>query len=77
MILLGRWLPNQSWFKGNIGTDLARVGSFRFDDPDGEVGIETLLVADDDGVFQVPLTYGGSHLLLSRYSCRAREFTAV
>ncbi|MGX9900784.1 CG0192-related protein [Arthrobacter sp. SA17] len=62
MALLRRWLPNQSWFKGNMGTDLARVGSFRFDDPDGEVGIETLLVAKNDGVFQVPLTYRGSRL---------------
>jgi hypothetical protein len=62
MALLGQWLPNQSWFTGNMGSDPARVGSFRFDDPDGEVGIETLLVADQGEVFHVPLTYRGSRL---------------
>jgi hypothetical protein len=41
---------------------LTRLGSFRFDDPDGEVGIETILVASEGAVFQVPLTYRGSPL---------------
>ncbi|MDP9888614.1 CG0192-related protein [Pseudarthrobacter enclensis] len=62
MELLKQWLPSQPWFRGNALTDLARVGSFRFDDPDGEVGIETLLVASESAVFQVPLTYRGSPL---------------
>ncbi|QBE49220.1 maltokinase N-terminal cap-like domain-containing protein [Leucobacter triazinivorans] len=57
--LLSRWLPGQPWFSGDA-TALQQVGSFRFDDPDGEVGIETLLVtAGGDDVFQVPLTYRG------------------
>ena len=62
MELLRQWLPNQSWFTGKTGNDPVRVGSFRFDDPDGEVGVETLLVADGGGVFHVPLTYRGSRL---------------
>ncbi|MGO4229616.1 hypothetical protein AB4Y72_12165 [Arthrobacter sp. YAF34] len=62
MELLKQWLPNQLWFRGNGSTNLARVGSFRFDDPDGEVGIETILVASEGAVFQVPLTYRGSPL---------------
>jgi hypothetical protein len=38
--------------------DLSRVVGFRFDDPAGEVGIETLLVRADDGpLWQAPLTY--------------------
>lgn len=62
MELLKQWLPSQSWFSGNELTNLVRVGSFRFDDPDGEVGIETLLVSAEGAVFQVPLTYRGSPL---------------
>ena len=62
MELLEQWLPNQQWFRGAGPINLVRVGSFRFDDPDGEVGVETLLVANEGAVFQVPLTYRGSPL---------------
>jgi hypothetical protein len=43
---------------------LTKVAGYRFDDPEGEVGVETLLVrAGDDGpVYQVPLTYRGAPL---------------
>jgi hypothetical protein len=58
--LLSGWLPSQSWWTGGSPTSLARVGAFRFDDPLGEVGVETFLVRDGDGpVHQVPLTYRG------------------
>src|SRR5947207_3630313 len=54
--LLTAWLPTRSWYRG--GGDVVRVTGFRFDDPDGEVGIETLLVRAGDGpLLQVPLTY--------------------
>ena len=54
--LLTDWLPGRSWFPA--GLPLERVGSFRFDDPAGQVGVETLLVAAGDGtLLQVPLTY--------------------
>ena len=62
MDLLNEWLPNQPWFRCNGAMNLVRIGSFRFDDPDGEVGIETLLVASEGAVFQIPLTYRGSPL---------------
>jgi hypothetical protein len=62
MELLTAWLPGQPWFGEGEPTDLERVGSFRFDDPEGEVGVETLLVARKDAVFQVPLTYRSSPL---------------
>jgi maltokinase-like protein len=59
--LLASWLPSRSWFTGD--TDLESVGSYRFDDPDDVVGIETLLVRAGDGpVLQVPLTYRGTPL---------------
>ena len=41
----------------NVGA-LTQLGSYRFDDPDGQVGIETHLVADSSGaVLHLPLTY--------------------
>ena len=40
--LLAGWLPSQDWFHGSAD-DLTRVASYRFVDPDGEVGIETIL----------------------------------
>lgn len=61
--LLTVWAPTQPWFAGAGGTALDLVGSYRFDDPAGEVGIETLLVRAGDGpVLQVPLTYRGAPL---------------
>ncbi len=69
--LVGRWAPEQRWFAGEPDAALETVASFRFDDPDGEVGVETLLVRAGDGpVLQVPLTYrneevpGAGHFLI-------------
>jgi hypothetical protein len=61
--LLAAWLPDRSWYQGEADTALTRVGAYRFDDPAGEVGIETLLVRSGGGpVHQVPLTYRGAPL---------------
>jgi hypothetical protein len=55
--LLAAWLPGRDWYTGPAGAVL-RVAAFRFDDPAGAVGIETMLVRVGDGpVHQVPLTY--------------------
>lgn len=55
------WLPKQPWFDGDTST--ARiVGAYRFVDPDGDVGIETLLVRVGDTTYHVPLTYRGAPL---------------
>ncbi len=54
--LLAAWLPAQEWFVGDAD-DLVRVAAYRFVDPDGEVGLETLLVRSDGVTYQVPLTY--------------------
>lgn len=57
--LLTDWVPTQPW--GEPGLDL--VGAYRFDDPDGEVGLETHVVATAGGhLLQVPLTYRGAPL---------------
>jgi hypothetical protein len=55
--LLTGWLPGRDWYAGPAG-EMERVATFRFDDPAGAVGIETMLVRVGDGpVHQVPLTY--------------------
>ena len=48
--------PGQSWYPDG-GETPEVVGAFRFDDPDGQTGIETHLIAVGDAVLQVPLTY--------------------
>lgn len=61
--LLDGWVQSQPWFEGGTGTGLTQVAAFRFDDPEGEVGVETLLVRAGDGpILQVPLTYRNAPL---------------
>jgi hypothetical protein len=60
--LLSAWLPGRPWFSGNARHTPA--GSYRFDDPAGEVGIEGCLLQTGDGsVLHVPLTYRGAPLV--------------
>ena len=58
--ILQDWVPTRPW-AADAG-DLERVGTFRFDDPHGEVGIETFLLRAGDRLLQVPLTYRGHPL---------------
>jgi hypothetical protein len=60
--LLGSWLPRQAWYAGQPGRrQLAKAGGFRLDDPDGQVGIEFMVVRDDaareETAYLVPMTY--------------------
>ena len=59
--LVAAWLPTRGWADGiDITT---KVAEYRFDDPAGEVGIETIVFAADDGtIVQVPLTYRAAPL---------------
>jgi hypothetical protein len=58
--LFSAWLPGRPWFGG---TDVRQLGAYRFDDPAGQVGIETFLLGADDGsVLHAPLTYRGAPL---------------
>ena len=65
--LLHGWMPAQRWYpaKGR-GVSLRSVGTYRLEDPDGEVGLEVHLVGLDSGdrldVVQVPLTFRGAPL---------------
>ena len=54
--LVGKWLPSRSWAAGR--TIAEKVAEYRYDDPEGEVGVETILWRADDGtLLQTPLTY--------------------
>lgn len=54
--LLTEWLPRQPWTPDDAGV-LVPVGTFHFDDPEGEVGMQTHLVEVNGVLLQVPLTY--------------------
>ncbi|MGT2528106.1 maltokinase N-terminal cap-like domain-containing protein [Streptomyces nojiriensis] len=64
--LVASWLPSQPWYEGEPGRvpELAKAGGFRLDDPEGEVGIEFMVLTDSaNGVtYHVPLTYRGAPL---------------
>jgi Maltokinase N-terminal cap domain len=61
--LMDAWLPSRAWFRGEVA-DLRPVGAYRFDDPDGEVGLEGFLLGDTAGtVLHLPLTYRAAPLL--------------
>lgn len=61
--LIDSWLLTRSWYQGPAEPGVRRVAACRFDDPDGEVGVETILVQAGDGpVLHVPLTYRGAPL---------------
>ncbi len=65
--LLADWLPTRPWYRGTPSAPtLTKSGGFRLDDPEGEVGIEFMVVtdisADRPQAYLVPLTYRGSPL---------------
>jgi hypothetical protein len=54
--LIAEWVPTQPW--GPSPDDTVEVlGAYRFDDPDGRVGMETHLATAGPLLLQVPLTY--------------------
>jgi hypothetical protein len=60
--LVESWLPTRTWATGR--TVVGKLGEYRFDDPAGEVGVETILWRTDDGaVLQTPLTFRGRPLV--------------
>jgi len=65
--LLTAWLPGQPWYADRgRAPELARAGGFRLDDPQGEVGIEFMVVTDGSDMpavaYLVPMTYRASAL---------------
>ncbi len=65
--LVSRGIDRQRWYTSKAHQPrLRRLDSWRLDDPDGEVGIETLVyldeAADEQTTYEVPLTYRGAPL---------------
>ncbi len=59
--LVEAWLPTRPWARGLQITK--KLAEYRFDDPAGEVGVETILFATgEDATVQVPLTYRAAPL---------------
>lgn len=59
--LVEGWLPTRSWAAG--ATHVDKLAEYRFDDPAGEVGVETILWRTTSGtVLQVPFTYRAAPL---------------
>lgn len=54
--VIADWVPTQSWAPPP-DTPIEVIGAYRFDDPDGRVGMETFLVTAGDTILQIPLTY--------------------
>ena len=54
-----QWLAGQPWFRGG---ELKPVGFLRFEDPAGEVGIETHVLEAGGLIYQIPMTYRGAPL---------------
>lgn len=55
-------LHTRSWGEPEDRGELEVIGAYRFDDPDGEVGIECHLVRVGETVYHLPLTYRGAPL---------------
>ena len=59
--LVESWLPTRPWAGGRTISE--KIAEYRFDDPDGEIGVETILWRTEDGsVIQTPLTYRATPL---------------
>jgi hypothetical protein len=68
--LIAQWAPTQAWGPP-ADVPIEMIGSYRFDDPEGQVGMETHIVNAGGIIFQVPVTYrdepldGGERALIT------------
>ncbi len=53
---IAEWIPTRPWGPPP-NAEIEVIGSYRFDDPDGRVGLESFLVEAAGSTFHVPLTY--------------------
>lgn len=54
--LIAGWVPRQPWAPA-ADEPIETIGSYRFDDPEGRVGMESFIVAAGDALLHVPMTY--------------------
>lgn len=68
--LIAEWAPTRSWGPP-VDEDVDLIGSYRFDDPEGRVGMEAFLARAGGALLHVPLTYrdepldGGDEALIT------------
>ncbi|GAA3683371.1 hypothetical protein GCM10022237_47560 [Nocardioides ginsengisoli] len=55
--LLTAWLPTQDWAGPG---EVEILGAYRYDDPEGEVGVEAFIVRLGERLLHVPVTYRGA-----------------
>jgi len=61
--ILSDYLPTIPALAEHVDEDFAHIGAYRFDDPDGHVGIEThILFGAKGAALQMPLTYRNEQL---------------
>lgn len=60
--VLRELLAARTWGSSEASAGISILGAYRFDDPEGEVGVECHLVRTGEEVFHLPLTYRGSPL---------------
>lgn len=61
--VLGAWAPGQPWLGDADASTLQALGAYRFDDPAGDVGIETHVVQAASGqILHIPVTYRAAPL---------------
>jgi hypothetical protein len=54
--LIETWAPTRPWGPAT-SEKIDLLGSYRFDDPEGRVGMETFLATAGGALYQIPLTY--------------------
>jgi hypothetical protein len=54
--LIAEWAPHQPWGPAS-SVSIEVIGTYRFDDPDGKVGMESFLVTAGDVLLHIPLSY--------------------
>ena len=54
--VIAAWAPTQPWGP-SAGESIDVIGSYRFDDPNGRVGMESFVCVAGDALLHVPLTY--------------------
>jgi hypothetical protein len=60
---LPEWIARQPWCRGSGPEPISAVGFIRFEDPAGQVGLETHLVRRGPRIYQLPMTYRGAPLV--------------
>lgn len=56
--LLSEYLKTDSELASHVGDDLSQIGAYRFDDPAGQVGLETHILTSSSGaILQIPVMY--------------------